>query len=158
MVTDLRKEAVQRAVREFGAEAVDLEDIYDVQADVFAPCALGGVINDGTIPRLQCRIVAGSANNQLAEDRHGAELEARGILYVPDYVANAGGVIHVADEIEGYRPERVRARVEGIYDRVRDVLALAREKGIPAHQAADRLAEERIAVLRQVRSTFVVHS
>ncbi|MCL6575726.1 Glu/Leu/Phe/Val dehydrogenase [Kyrpidia sp.] len=158
VVTDLREEAVQRAVREFGAEAVDLEGIYDVPADVFAPCALGGVINDGTIPRLKCRIVAGSANNQLAEDRHGAELEARGILYVPDYVANAGGVIHVADELEGYRPERVRARVEGIYDRVRDVFALARKKRIPAHQAADRLAEERIAVLRQVRSTFVVHS
>ncbi|MDI3257318.1 MAG: Glu/Leu/Phe/Val dehydrogenase [Kyrpidia sp.] len=157
VVADLREEAVARAIHAFGAGRADPDGIVDVDCDVFAPCALGGVINDRTISRLHCRIVAGSANNQLAEDRHGSELEARGILYVPDYVANAGGVIHVADEMQGYSPERVRTRVDQIYDRVRDVLAMARKKGIPANQAADRLAEERIAVLRQVRSTYVVH-
>ncbi|MBX6395180.1 MAG: leucine dehydrogenase, partial [Alicyclobacillaceae bacterium] len=155
VVTDLRPDVVERAVRQFGADGVGPDEIFEVPCDVFAPCALGGVINDHTIPRLRCRIVAGSANNQLAEERHGAELEARGILYVPDYVINAGGVIHVADELAGYHAERVKKRVDQIYDRVAEVFSIARRAEIPTHKAADRMAEERIAVLRQIRSTYL---
>lgn len=145
VVTDLREEAVEEAVRRFRARRVEVEAVFDIPCDVFAPCALGGVLDDRTIPRLKCRVVAGSANNQLAEDRHGFILRERGILYAPDYVVNAGGLIHVAAQYKGEPPERVRARVEGIYETVERVFALAKSAGIPTHRAADRIAEERLA-------------
>lgn len=106
IVTDINKENADRAVQEFGAEFVHPDKIYDVECDIFAPCALGAIINDETIERLKCKVVAGSANNQLKEERHGKMLEEKGIVYAPDYVINAGGVINVADELLGYNRER----------------------------------------------------
>jgi leucine dehydrogenase len=154
-VTDINPEAVAHVVKETGAVAVNPEDIYKVKADIFAPCALGAVVNDDTIPQLKCQIIAGAANNVLAEERHGVKLHELGILYAPDYVINAGGVINVADELEGYHYERALKKVEGIYDNVTKVINIAKRDHIPTYQAADRLAEERIGKIGRVRSTFL---
>jgi leucine dehydrogenase len=155
IVTDINKENVDRAVQEFGAESVVPDKIYDVDCDIFAPCALGGIINDETIERLNCKVVAGSANNQLKEERHGDMLEQKGIVYAPDYVINAGGVINVADELQGYNRERAMKKVEGIYDNILKVFEIAKRDGIPSYKAADRMAEERIEAVRKARSTFL---
>jgi len=146
IVTDVLPERVQRAVAEFGATAVAPDEIYDVECDVFSPCALGAILNDNTIPRLRCRIVAGSANNQLAEDRHAAELQRRGIVYAPDFVINGGGVVNVHGELEpgGYNRQRVMERVARIGQKVARALALAEERGVTTHQAALLMAEERL--------------
>ena len=153
VVADIDGRRAERVGAEFGAEVVPPDAIYDVECDIFAPCALGAILNDETIPRLRCRIVAGSANNQLAEPRHAQELARRGILYAPDYVINGGGVIHVADEYApgGYDRDRAFARVATIYDKVRAVLAIAREEGITTAEAADRMAERRIAQIASLR-------
>jgi leucine dehydrogenase len=142
-VSDTDESRVRRAVEEFGAARAAWE-IYSVGADIFAPCALGGVLNDETIPRLRVEIVAGAANNQLLEARHGDALASRGILYAPDYVANAGGVINGCVELLGWRPEDARRKVEAIYDTLLNIFRLARADSVPPHVAADRLAEERL--------------
>ncbi len=139
-VADVDPDSVRRAVNEFGAAAVPPDEIYDVRADVFAPCALGGVIDDRTAERLRVDIVAGSANNQLAEPRHAAALEERGILFAPDYVINAGGLIDVYGELRGWSAERTRKKTVGIHDVLLDVFRRAREGGVTAAEAADRAA------------------
>jgi leucine dehydrogenase len=143
-VTDIDETKVKRVVEEFGATAVAPEAIYDAQADIYAPCALGATINDETLPRLRVSIVAGGANNQLAEDRHGRELEAKGILYAPDFVINAGGLINVYREIAGWTEERAKRKAQEIYDSILRIFQIAEQQKIPTFVAADRLAEERI--------------
>jgi leucine dehydrogenase len=148
IVTDIHPLAVEWAVGELGARAVAPEAIYDAEADVFAPCALGAILDDDTIPRLKVKVVAGSANNQLAEDRHGDVLTARGILYAPDYVINAGGLIYVSGDAvraSGLRFDRnaAMARVAGIHDTLMAIFARAEAEGLATSAAADRLAEER---------------
>lgn len=145
-VTDIFPDKVQRAV-EAGAIAVPADRIYDQDCDVFAPCALGAAINDDTVPRLKCRIVCGAANNQLHEPRHGKALSQRGILYAPDFIANGGGVINVADELlpGGYSQERATQRVSRIYDILKKILQMSSEKGIETYEAADLFAEERVS-------------
>lgn len=155
IVTDINEEAVARAVKDFGATAVAPNEIYSQQADIFAPCAMGAIINDDTIPQLKVKVVAGSANNQLKEERHGDALEAAGIVYAPDFVINSGGVINVADELYGYNNERAMKRVETIYDSITRIFAIAKRDGIPSYQAADRMAEERIDRMRKSRSQFL---
>ncbi|MFD1030684.1 Leu/Phe/Val dehydrogenase [Metaplanococcus flavidus] len=155
IVTDINKEAVDRAVNDFGAVAVEPDDIYSQEADIFAPCAMGAIINDDTIPQLKVKAVAGSANNQLKEERHGDELEARGIVYAPDFVINSGGVINVADELYGYNNERAMKRVETIYDSITRIFEISKRDGIPSYQAADRMAEERIERVHKSRSQFL---
>ncbi len=149
VVTDIHQARVASVVAEFGAEAVEPEAIYVVDCDVFAPCALGAVVNDRTVKGLRCRIIAGAANNVLAEPYHGELLESAGILYVPDYVINAGGLINVAEELNGYNARRSTEKVCRIYDRVREVITLARSLGVSTHQAADCLAEQRIRAARE---------
>lgn len=144
VVTDVDAERVARIVTAYGAEAVASDEIYDVAADVFAPCALGGVVNDETVPRLRAEIVAGAANNQLLEDRHGDALEARGILYTPDYVANAGGILSGGVALLGWDSETVARKVEAIYHTTLGVLEAATSERIPTYRAADRLAESRL--------------
>jgi leucine dehydrogenase len=144
IVTDIDKVRVQRAVDELGARAIDPDQIYGVQADIFAPCALGGILNDQTIPKLRVEIVAGAGNNQLLEERHGVELERRGILYAPDFVANAGGVINVYSELAGWTAQRALRKADEIYETTLGVFEIAREQGIPTYEAADRLAERRL--------------
>lgn len=154
MVTDIDPRRIQRAVDELGATAVALTDIYGVKADIFTPCALGGILNDDTIPQLNVEIVAGAANNQLLEDRHGDALEARNILYAPDYVANAGGVINVYSELTGWSRDRALRKADEIYQTVRSVFRLASETGIPTYRAADRVAEQRIQAVRGMIKTW----
>ena len=129
---------------------VGVDAILSAECDVLAPCALGGVLNDDTIPRLACQIVAGAANNQLLEDRHGAALHARGVLYAPDYVINAGGLINIALELEpgGYDRARALARAEAIGATLAEVFERAARTGMPTHEVADRVARERIAAGR----------
>ena len=153
IVTDIDAERVRAVVDATGATAVAKEDIYGVQADIFAPCALGGVINDATIPQLKVQIVAGAANNQLLETRHGDKLEELGILYAPDYVANAGGVINVYSELAGWNAERSLRKADEIYQTILGVFEIAAQEGIPSYLAADRLAERRLkAVSTMVRT------
>ncbi len=143
IVTDLHDKAVEDAVRQFGAMAVAPDEIYEVEADVYAPCALGGTINDATLPRLKAWIVAGSANNPLATASHGDDLRRRGILYAPDYVINAGGLITVAEASLGHAPETTARKIDGIYDVTRAILDQADKLDIATSLAADRIAEER---------------
>jgi leucine dehydrogenase len=142
--TDVNVEKLSRVVEEFGAAAIKPEDIYGVSADIFSPCGLGGIINDQTIPQLKVEIVAGAANNQLLEEKHGEALRARKILYAPDYVANAGGVINGCIELLGWGRVEALAKVEQIYDTVLNVFRIAEEEGITPNRAADRLAELRL--------------
>ena len=143
IVADMNEEAVERAVNVFGATAVSPDDIIDQDVDIFAPCALGGVINDDTIPRLKAAVVAGAANNQLAEDRHGKVLMERGILYAPDYAINAGGLINVFADGPGYNPILVMKQVEVIYQTLDKIFDRATADGLPTNTVADRIAEER---------------
>jgi leucine dehydrogenase len=154
IVSDIDPERVKRVVNEFGAKGVSPEEIYGVQAEVFAPCALGAVINDSTIPKLKVEIVAGAANNQLHEERHGEELDERDILYAPDYVANAGGVINVYSELAGWTSARSFRKADEIYDTVLRVFAIAKEERIPTYLAADRLAEQRIRAVGSMVRTW----
>ncbi|VEF47856.1 butyryl-CoA dehydrogenase [Bacillus freudenreichii] len=158
IVTDINKEAVNRAVEAFSAEPVDPNDIYGVDADIFAPCALGAIINDETIPQLKAKVIAGSANNQLKDSRHGDIIHEKGIVYAPDYVLNAGGVINVADELHGYNQERALKKVETIYNNVEKVINISKRDRIPTYMAADRMAEERIGNLRKSRSQFLLNN
>lgn len=151
VVSDVDVDAVARAVRDFGVETAEPDRIHAQDCDIFAPCALGGSINDRTVPELRCKVVAGSANNQLDRPEHGERLGERGIVYGPDYVVNAGGLINVADELQGYRAERARAAVEGVYRTLRDIFALARESHVGPALAADRYARERIERIGRVR-------
>jgi len=146
VVTDIDAERVKILVQEFDTERVAPEEIYGVGVDIYAPCALGGVINDQTLPQLKVEIVAGAANNQLLEDRHGEALFERGILYAPDYVANAGGVINVCIGALGWERERVAAKVDGIYDTLLNIFKLAETEGIPTSRAADQLVERRLGI------------
>jgi len=146
VVTDVDREKVERVVSAFGAAAISPEKIYSVRADIFAPCALGGILNDQTVPRLETEIVCGAANNQLLEPRHGDLLEQRGILYAPDYAANAGGIISGCYiELLGRDLQSTLKKIDAIYDTMLAIFELARREGIPSYQAADRLAEQRSA-------------
>ncbi|MHB1610603.1 MAG: Glu/Leu/Phe/Val dehydrogenase dimerization domain-containing protein [Sulfobacillus sp.] len=157
IVTDIHPEEGKLVAEELGAEWVEPGNIYGVAADIFAPCALGAILNDETIPQLQCRVIAGSANNQLKEPRHGLDLLKKQIVYVPDYVINGGGVVNVADEFhrDGYHPDRAYARVRQIGTQVAEILRRANTERIPTQEAADRMAESRIHVLGRVNATYV---
>ncbi|MCH8478996.1 MAG: leucine dehydrogenase [Wenzhouxiangella sp.] len=153
-VTDINEEAVQTAV-ELGCEAVGLDEIYDVDADVFCPTALGAIVNEQTIPRFKFKIVCGAANNQLATEECGNELERRGILYAPDYAVNAGGLMNVSIEFEGYNRERAKRMMRTIYYNVSKIFQIAERDGIPSWKAADRMAEERITTIGKLKLPFM---
>ena len=154
VVTDIHEEALDRA-RALGLDVVAPEKIFDADCDIFAPCALGGVLNGETIPRLKCRIVAGGANNQLLSAADGEEIHRRGILYAPDYVVNAGGIINAAAEVGvTYNPDRAREQTERIYEIMGRIIQVSKDEEIPTAKAADRLAEERIASVRAIRKFY----
>ena len=145
-VTDIDEEAVARAVQNYGAKAVGPDEIYDQEVDVFSPCALGATLNDRTIPRLKAKAVCGMANNQLAEARHDAELMRQGIVWAPDYVVNAGGMLGSSGPVYGEKDQaKLQSRVEGIGDVLATILQRASSEGKPPGRIADILAEERIA-------------
>ncbi len=146
-VTDINQDSVAQAVERFGATAVALDDIYAVDVDVYVPCALGATINDDTIPQLKAKIVAGCANNQLSEPRHGQVLKDLGILYAPDYVINAGGIINIyfEQDEQGYSSDKATAKVEEIYQTLIDIFQRADQEDKPTHEVADVIAQEIIA-------------
>jgi len=154
--TDTNGETLQRLQPQYGFKRVEPEAIYEVECDIFCPCAIGSILNDQTIPKLKCKIVAGSANNQLEdEERHSRMLHERGILYAPDYIINAGGVIQVIDEIQGYHPERVKMKTERIYGRLLHIFEMAKKEGILPLEAANRYAESRIREIQKVKRLYV---
>lgn len=154
-VTDIKKDNIERVVNDFGATAVAPDEIHKIECDIYAPCAMGAVINDFTIEQLKCKIVAGAANNQLAEEKHGDMLKEKGILYIPDYVINAGGVINVYEEIQGYNRERAMNRAANIYNVVKKVIEISKRDNISTSKAADRMAEERIEKIGRTKTIYL---
>ena len=156
VITDIMANKAERVNRETGARVVAPDAIYDTPCDIFVPAALGAVINDDTLPRFRCRIIAGPANNQLADSRHGDRLHSQGILYAPDYIINAGGVINVADELkDGYNHERALRAVEIIPRNLAAIFSASQRDNIPTYKLADQLAENRIAVIGKIKSIFL---
>jgi leucine dehydrogenase len=152
-ITDINDDKVKSLSQKFGVKAVGMEDIYDLDMDIYAPCALGATLNDNTIPRLKCRIVAGAANNQLKDEvKHGYMLIDRGITYAPDFLINAGGLINVYNEFLGnYNRTRVFEQAERIYDTCLNIFALAEKEKINTQEAAIKIAEKRIEEVGRVR-------
>jgi valine dehydrogenase (NAD+) len=156
VVSDVDDQAVARMrARHPEVDAVAPGELPGRTMDVYSPCALGGALNDDTVPRLQARIVCGAANNQLAHPGIERQLEECDVLYAPDYVVNAGGLIQVADEIEGYSAPRARAKAAGIYETTRRMFELAAEAGVPPAVAADRMAEQRMAEVGRLRGLYL---
>lgn len=157
IVTDINEENIKTVVTKFGAQPVQPSEIYGVDCDIFSPCALGAIINDDTIPQLKCRIIAGAANNQLKEGRHGDVIASKGILYAPDFIINAGGVINVYDEMleGGYCRDRALRKIDAVYGNIQKVIAISKRYNIPTYQAADILAEERIKTIGKVKKTYL---
>lgn len=154
-VTDIDPQRVRRMEQEFDATGVDPHEIYGVEADIFAPCALGAVVNDDTLKVLRVQVVAGGSNNQLAQPRHGEELHKKGVLYAPDYVINAGGLINVYGEREHWDAQRCMRKAEEIYGTLLRIFARAEEDNVPTHQAADGLAEQRIREVRHLQRSWL---
>lgn len=150
IISDIYPNQVEKIVQEFGAEVVAPDQIYGVDCDIFAPCALGAILNARTIPQLKCKIVAGSANNQLEADSDGFDLFQRGIVYAPDYAINSGGLINVAAELDGYNYEKVLGKVSQVHNTIASILEHSKAQNIPPHQAADAMAEKRLAEAKKL--------
>ncbi len=152
IVTDIKEDKVNEMLKIKNVTAVTPDEIYDVEMDIFAPCALGSIVNDDTIDRLKCQVIAGAANNVLSDyDKHGKILLERGVLYAPDYAINAGGVINVYGEFEGYNEKRSYSRVNHIYDVLQEIFKRSQDENIPTMDAADILAEERIRKIGRLK-------
>ncbi len=154
-IADINQDNINNITKEFDVKVVAPNDIYSVECDVYAPCALGATVNDDTINQFKCKVIAGSANNVLKEARHADMLEAKGILYAPDYVINAGGVINVYQEIIGYDREEALVKTKRIYDRLLEIYKIAKEQKITTAKAADIMAENRIKLMKNVRSNYI---
>ncbi|UCC74539.1 MAG: Glu/Leu/Phe/Val dehydrogenase [Gemmatimonadota bacterium] len=155
IVTDISQDKVARTVEDFGAEGVKPDEIYGVDADIFAPCALGAIVNSKTIPQLKCDIIAGAANNQLATEEDGKAVQERGILYAPDYVINAGGLINVYSELADWSTDRSKRKAGEIYQTLLEVFELAREEKLTTGEAADRIADRRIDRVGQLHKSRI---
>jgi leucine dehydrogenase len=152
VITDIHEETLKRVANEYGVKVVASNEIYDVPMDIYAPCAMGATINDETLSRLTCSIIAGAANNQLAiEEKHGLEVMNRGIIYAPDYTINAGGVINCFSELEGLSSEWAHTKAEEIYTTILNIIHRSKEANIPTYQIANKMAEERIAAVGIVK-------
>jgi leucine dehydrogenase len=153
--SDINEEAVGQIAKKYGAEAVSNNSIFDIDADIYAPCALGATINSETIKKLKCNIIAGSANNQLEDEQlHGRMLLEKGVLFAPDYVINAGGIINCYSELMGFSKKRTLQLTENIYEATRNVLKLSKAENISTIEAANKIAEKRIADIKKVKSTY----
>lgn len=157
IVCDTSAASIEKCVKEFGATVVEPNAIYSVECDIYAPCALGATVNDETIPLLKCKIICGGANNQLKDaNAHGKKLQEKDIIYAPDYVANAGGVINVSYEVSegGYNEEASRRDIGLIYDRMLEILARSNSSGELSHVCADRMAEARIEAIKNLKGIY----
>jgi leucine dehydrogenase len=154
-VSDINDDRTRQVSKKYGAEAVSNNSIFDISADIYAPCALGSTINTQTIAKLQCPIIAGSANNQLQDETlHGQMLLDKGILFAPDYVINAGGIINCYSELMGFSKKRTMQLTENIYEATRNVLQLSKSENISTTTAANKIAEKRISDIKKVKSTY----
>jgi leucine dehydrogenase len=153
VVADIDREKVEAVTGRFRVAPAPPDEIIGREADIFCPCALGGVINAETIPQFKVKIICGSANNQLREERDGQAIHARGILYAPDYIVNAGGTIFDTDRLNpgGFNRERAMTNVSRIYETMSSLIRISREEGIPTYRAADLLAERRIEAVRKAK-------
>ncbi|NNC82269.1 MAG: leucine dehydrogenase, partial [Flavobacteriales bacterium] len=151
VITDIHDDLIKNITDRMNVEVVAPDEIYGVDMDIYAPCALGATVNDETLQQLRCSVIAGAANNQLAvEEKHGQVLLDRGITYAPDFLVNAGGIINCYAEVAGFDKNWSMQEVEKIYDTTQAILKLSRDEGIPAYLAANRMAEERIASVREL--------
>jgi leucine dehydrogenase len=151
-VADIDEGKVAQVQNDFGVAAIDAREVFGADADIYCPCALGAIVNDDTLPQFRVKIICGSANNQLRAEKHGDELTRRGILYAPDYIANAGGTVFDTDRLwGGANPQRGMNKVAKIYERMKQVIEISKTQNIPTYLAADRLAEERIAQARAIK-------
>ena len=154
-ISDLYNEKIENILKTVNAEVIKPDEIFDIDMDIFSPCALGGIINDRTIEKLSCEIIAGSANNQLEdEEKHGKMLFEKGILYAPDYVINAGGLINVANELEGYRQDRALKHADKIYDNLTRIIKNSNKQNIPTCVASAQIAEKRLQQIGGMKKIF----
>ena len=151
IISDAYDSAIQTAVDTYGVKSVDVADIHTVDADFYSPCALGAGLNEKTIPELNCQAVVGSANNQLATDEDAERIAERGIVYAPDFVVNAGGLINVYDELQGYSKMRAMHRVDSIFEATKRILAMSKDEGINPNRAAMKVADLRIKEIGDLR-------
>jgi leucine dehydrogenase len=155
VVSDIHEDRLKKLSTEFNVEVVDVDSVYDAEMDIYAPCALGATLNDDTIPRLKCEIIAGAANNQLRdEQKHGRDLLDRQILYAPDFLINAGGIINCYSETQIYNRDAAYARTEKIYDTLVELIDHAENENITTHEAAQKLAERRIEAIGKINTSF----
>ncbi|MDI6600471.1 MAG: Glu/Leu/Phe/Val dehydrogenase [Thermoanaerobacteraceae bacterium] len=153
IVSDVSRENVNSVLEKHpDVTVVSPDEVLGVKCDILAPCALGAVLNENTVNNLKCRIICGSANNQLSDESVGDKIHEMGILYAPDFLVNAGGAIQVADELEGFNKERATHKVERIYDNLLEVFRIAKRDNIPPYKAADRFVEERIAAAAKIKT------
>lgn len=154
-VSDINQERLQQVARKYKAKAVEADKIFSVGADIYAPCALGATVNDITISKMKFAIIAGSANNQLGdENTHGQLLLEKGILYAPDFLINAGGLINCYSELTGFGKKRTMQLTENIYNATREVIKLSKSENIPTNLAAGQIAEKRIADIKKIKSSY----
>jgi leucine dehydrogenase len=150
-INDINKERLQHVAEKYGATIISADDVYDIKMDIYAPCALGATVNSDTLKRLSCQIISGAANNQLADENiHGKEVMARGIIYAPDFLINAGGLINVYSELNGYNRDKALAQAENIYNVTLDILAKSKAEGITSNDAATEIAKKRIAEKQKI--------
>lgn len=155
-VSDVDEETLKQVNKDFGATVVGLDEIYGLDVDIYAPCALGATINDNTLEQLKCSIIAGAANNQLeTESIHGEKVKEKGILYAPDYAINSGGLINVANEIDGYNRERAFSQTDSVYDTLLRIFKVSDEENIPTHIAGNRVAEKRMNDLSKLKNVYL---
>lgn len=151
-ITDIHEPTLKRISETYNAKVVGLDEIYDIDMDIYAPCALGATVNDETLDRLKCSVIAGAANNQLKEETiHGKAVMDRGIIYAPDFALNAGGVINCYAEVKNLSGEWAMAKAEEIYTTISSIINRSKEEGIPAYQIANKMAEERIVAIGKVK-------
>lgn len=150
-ITDIFEDSLKRVSQKYGATVVGLDEIYDIDCDIYAPCALGATVNDDTLDRLKCSIIAGAANNQLAnESIHGEAVKAKGMIYVPDFMLNAGGVINCYAEVKGLTSEWAMGQAQQIFDTTLNILNRSNSENVPTFKIANQMAEERIEAIGKV--------
>lgn len=154
-INDISEDRVKAAIEKYKAEFVAADKMFDLDIDIYAPCALGATVNDTTLSQLKCKVICGAANNQLADEtKHGEMVKSKGILYAPDFVVNAGGIINVFYELEGYNRERAMSHAEKIYDTTWNIFQTAKQENIPTYKAANILAEKRIESIARINAVL----
>ena len=154
-INDISEERIKATVDKYKAEFVPADKMFDLDIDIYAPCALGATVNDETLSKLKCKVICGAANNQLADEKkHGELVLSKGILYAPDFVVNAGGIINVYYELEGYNRERALAHAEKIYDTTWNIIQTAKAQNIPTYAAANKIAEQRIESIARINAVL----